>query len=248
MTHWKSYPTAQDAATACARDILASLTQALRQRNRASLAVSGGSTPKLMFQAMAQTPFDWTRVHIFFVDERCVPHDHPESNFKLCRENLLEPATLRIANVHRMKGELTPDDAARDYAHELDRFFDGGAPIFDAIHRGMGADAHTASLFPGETLIHNRTGTVASVYVEKLDRHRITLLPAVLLAARETFVLAAGADKADPLHTVFRGERDVEQYPSQLDTPWASWVTWYLDHAAARRLQVPAAVRSPSRS
>lgn len=239
MTHWKSYPTAQDAAQACGRDILASLAAALRKRGRASLAVSGGSTPKLMFEAMAQITahagFDWSNVHIFFVDERCVPHDHPESNFKLCRENLLEPAALRIANVHRMQGELAPDDAARDYAGELDEFF-GGAPIFDVIHRGMGADAHTASLFPGEPLIHNRTGWVASVYVEKLHRHRITLLPSVLLAARETFVLAAGADKADPLDAVFHGERDVERYPSQLDTPWASWVTWYLDQAAAAKL------------
>jgi len=234
-THWKSYPTAQDAAAACARDILASLARAVQLRGRASLAVSGGSTPKLMFKAMAQAGFDWTAVHIFFVDERCVPPDHAESNFRLCRENLLEPAMLRVANVHRMKGELAPDDAGADYARELDQFF-GGAPIFDVIHRGMGADAHTASLFPGERAIHDRQNTVGALYVPKLDRYRITLLPSVLLAARETFVLAAGADKAEPMHTVFHGPRDVEQYPSQLDTPWASWVTWYLDHAAAARL------------
>jgi 6-phosphogluconolactonase len=231
MTHWKSYPTAQDAASACARDILASLHRALRQRGRASLAVSGGSTPKLMFQSLAHSGFDWSNVHLFFVDERCVPPDHEESNFRLCREHLLEPAAFRIANVHRMKGELKPSDAAADYAHSLATFFEG-PPIFDVIHRGMGADAHTASLFPGEPLLHDRTGTVAAVYVEKLDRYRITLLPSVLLAARETKVLAAGADKAQPLQQVFHGPRDIERYPSQLDTPWASWVTWYLDHAA----------------
>ena len=234
-THWKSYPTAQDAAAACARDILASLAAALRKRGRATLAVSGGSTPKLMFQEMAQAGFDWSGVHVFFVDERCVPPDHDESNFKLCRERLLEPARLAFANVHRIEGELAPGDAARAYAHHLDQFF-GGAPIFDAIHRGMGADAHTASLFPGERAIHDRQNTVGALYVPKLDRHRITLLPSVLLAARETFVLAAGADKAEPLAAVFHGERNVENFPSQLDTPWASWVTWYLDAVASARL------------
>jgi 6-phosphogluconolactonase len=234
-THWKSYPTAQDAAAACARDILASLTKAIGQRGRATLAVSGGSTPKLMFQEMAKAAFDWTHVHIFFVDERCVPPDHAESNFRLCRENLLEPARLRFANVHRIQGELEPDQAGAAYAQTLEQFFEG-APIFDVIHRGMGADAHTASLFPGERAVHDRRNTVGALYVPKLDRYRLTLLPSVLLAARETMVLAAGADKAEPLRTVFHGERDVERYPSQLDTPWASWVTWYLDQAASAQL------------
>lgn len=235
-THWKSYPTAQDAAVACARDILVSLDRAVRSRGRASLAVSGGSTPKLMFQAMAGAGFDWSHVHIFFVDERCVPPDHEESNYRLCREHLLEPARIAFANVHRMKGEVLAPQAIDEYVAEMAAFFGEGVPVFDVIHRGMGADAHTASLFPGEPLIHNRTLHAGYVYVQKLDRHRLTLTPATLLAARETMVLAAGADKADPLWQVFHGERDVERYPSQLDTPWAPWVTWYLDAAAAARL------------
>ena len=236
-THWKSYPTAQDAAAACARDILASLSVAVRDRGRASLAVSGGSTPKLMFQQMVQAAFDWSHVHIFFVDERCVPPEHAESNFRLCRENLLEPAQVPLANVHRMKGEVVAPEAIDDYVRDLAAFFGAGVPVFDVIHRGMGADAHTASLFPGEPLIHNRMLNAGYVYVEKLDRHRLTLTPATLLAARKTVVLAAGADKADPLYNVFYGPRDPEQYPSQLDTPWGNWVTWYLDDAASARLR-----------
>lgn len=236
-THWKSYPTAQDAAAACSRDILALLSTAVRERGRASLAVSGGSTPKLMFQQMAQAGFDWSQVHIFFVDERCVPPEHEESNFRLCREHLLEPARVPLANVHRMKGEMVAHEAINDYVREMTAFFGEGVPVFDVIHRGMGADAHTASLFPGEPLIHDRTLHAGFVYVEKLNRHRLSLTPATLLATRETVVLAAGADKADPLWTVFHGERDVERYPSQLDTPWGSWVTWYLDDAASARLR-----------
>lgn len=236
-THWKSYPTAQDAAAACGRDILAALAAAVRSRGRAALAVSGGGTPKLMFEQMAQAGFDWSAVHIFFVDERCVPPDHEESNYRLCREHLLEPARIPFANVHRMKGELLAPEAIDDYARDMASFFGEGVPVFDVIHRGMGADAHTASLFPGEPLIHNRTLNAGYVYVQKLDRHRLTLTPATLLAARETVVLAAGADKADPVWAVFHGERDVERYPSQLDTPWGPWVTWYLDEAAAARLR-----------
>jgi 6-phosphogluconolactonase len=237
---WKSFATAEEAAAACSSRILESLANARTLRGRATLAVSGGSTPKLMFGHMARSGFDWSRVHVFFVDERCVGPDHAESNFNMCRVNLLDPAGVPPANVHRMKGEFKPSLAALDYAQELDAVFGAGSlPVFDVIHRGMGADAHTASLFPGEPLIDDRTQRVGAVYVEKLDRHRITLLPAVLLAARETAVLAAGADKADPLGKVFHGPRNPRMYPSQLDTPWASWVTWYLDEPAAARLLLP---------
>jgi len=232
---WKAFPTADAASAACAAHILQSLSAALTARGKGTLAVSGGSTPKLLFGHLARAGFDWSRTHIFFVDERCVPPEHADSNYRLCREHLLDAAGVPAANVHRMLGELEPAAAAQKYDAELAQVL-GPSPVFDIIHRGMGADAHTASLFPGEALIDDRARHTAAVYVEKLKAHRITLMPAVLLAARETLVLAAGADKAAPLQTVFHGPRDTRTYPSQLDTPWASWVTWYLDEAAAAGL------------
>lgn len=236
-THWKSYPTLAAAADACARDTAAVLNAALAERGRAAFAVSGGGPPKLLFGHLAQANLDWNRIHVFFVDERCVPPDHEASNFLLCRQHLLEPARVPFASVHRMKGEVHAPVAAAEYERDLRAFFGGdGVPRFDLILRGMGPDAHTASLFPGEPLIHDRRGLVGYVEVENLYRHRITLLPAVLLNARETFVLAGGAEKAEKIEQVFNGPRDVLAYPSQLDTPWASWVTWYLDDAAAAPL------------
>src|ERR1019366_8438950 len=142
----------------CARHIFGLLEAALATRGRASLAVSGGSTPKLMFQKMAATPFAWDRVHLFFVDERCVPPADSASNYKLANENLIAPAKIPAANVHRIEGEMAPADAAERYASEIRQFFgvsDGRMPQFDIVHRGMGPDAHTASLFPGDPLIDN---------------------------------------------------------------------------------------------
>lgn len=236
-TQWKSWPSLEAAAAACAADVVALLAEAVKERGRAAFAVSGGGPPKLLFAHLAAAAeLDWSKLHVFFVDERCVPADHEASNFLMCRKHLLEPARAHVANVHRMKGELAPADGAADYAAILKAFFGEGVPRFDLILRGMGPDAHTASLFPGEPLIEDRDGLVAAVEVENQYRHRITLLPAVLLNARATFVLAGGAEKAEKLDAVFHGPRDAKAYPSQLDTPWAPWVTWYLDDAAAAPL------------
>ncbi len=237
--NWYAYATPDDAAAHCAQRIFRELETALNASRPVSLAVSGGSTPKLMFGHMSRTRFDWSEVHLFFVDERCVGPTDPDSNYRMCEESFIRPAHFPARNVHRIKGELRPDDAARIYQDEITAFFDlkpGELPAFDVIHRGMGADAHTASLFPGEPLIEDREGICASVWVPKLGKYRITLLPGVLLHARHTVVLAAGADKAEPLHQVFNADHDPLQYPSQIDTPHGRNVAWYLDEAAAAKL------------
>lgn len=237
--NWYAYSTPDDAAAHCAQRVLRELENALDAGRPVTLAVSGGSTPKLMFGHMARTRFDWKQVHLFFVDERCVEPTDAESNYRMCEESFIKPAYFPRANVHRMKGELQPDETARLYTEELVEFFGlaaGELPAFDVIHRGMGADAHTASLFPGEPLINDREGICAAVWVPKLSKYRITLLPGVLLHARQTVVLAAGADKTEPLYQVFNAEHDPLQYPSQIDTPHGRNVAWYLDSKAAARL------------
>jgi 6-phosphogluconolactonase len=225
---------AQSAAEACCADILARLAQAVADKGNASLAISGGSTPKLMFDAMARTSFDWSHVHVFWVDERPVPPNHEQSNYKLAHDHLIEPA--KIANAHRIPAELPPDHAASRYAHELRDYFqlqDRMLPRFDVIHLGIGADAHTASLFPGEPLIENRDGLAAAVYVQKVKQWRITLLPGVLLAARHVAVLAAGADKVDALRHIFHDPFVPLEYPAQLVTRRTSPTVFFLDEAAA---------------
>ncbi|MGB9611442.1 MAG: 6-phosphogluconolactonase, partial [Bryobacteraceae bacterium] len=143
-------------------------------------------------------------------------------------------------NVHRVEGELPPGEAARRYEAEIRSFFrlaPGALPQFDVIHRGLGADAHTASLFPGEPLIEDREGIAAAVWVEKLSAWRITLLPGVLLNARHTVVLATGADKAEALRNVFLAPHEPKQFPGQLGLREGLAMTWFLDEAAAQWLE-----------
>ena len=230
---------ADSAASACASFVLDVLRVALDNEARATFAISGGSSPRLLFSRLAASGFDWSRVHLFWVDERCVPPEDNQSNYKLANETLITPAKINDANVHRIQGELDPDEGARRYVKEITEFFGSSEPPeFSLIHRGMGPDAHTASLFPGEPLIDNRTGIAAAVWVEKMKSHRVTLLPGVLLKARRTVLQVAGTDKAEALYNVLRGPEDVKQYPCQLGTRGSSGrsAIWFLDKAAAAKL------------
>jgi 6-phosphogluconolactonase len=233
------YPDPAATAEACAQYLLNLLNQAAADTGRASLAVSGGSTPKLMFQTMAGMKFDWSRIHLFFVDERVVPPTDDLSNYKLANENLIAPAKIPHANVHRVPGELEPEQAAAAYLKDIEAFFhlsSGQGPVFDCIHLGTGPDAHTASLFPGDKLIENRTGIATAVYSESKKNWRVTLLPRVLLAAKYTAFLVTGADKEEAVQNVLEAPYDPLQFPAQLVTRSGAKVEWFLDQAAARRV------------
>lgn len=234
--HWYTYASADLAAEAGSRQILLHLEQALAGHSTASLAISGGSTPKLMLQHLAKAKFDWSRVHLFWVDERMVPPTDPDSNYLLAEENFIKPARFPHRNLHRIQGELRADIAAEHYAAEIEEFFGlpaGELPHFDVIHLGMGADGHTASLFPGDPLIEDRKALAAAVWVEKLSRWRVTLLPGVLLNARHVLMLVAGADKAEALKTVTEGAYEPLRYPAQLIAHHSRHLTWCVDREAA---------------
>lgn len=230
--------TAQESASACSEYILASLSEALKSQPQAAIAISGGKTPALLFADLAKSGFDWSKVHFFWVDERCVPPGDDQSNFKLANETLLIPARIPQHNVHRVHGELEPDEAAIRYLDEIMQFFnlkEHELPTYDVLHRGMGPDAHTASLFPGEPLIENRTGIAAAVWVEKMRNHRVTLLPGVLLGAKRTVLQIAGEDKAEAVYHVLKGPEDHMKYPCQIASR-DSKATWFLDKPAASKL------------
>lgn len=231
---------ARAAAEACAQHILGVLKQARAERGRATIALSGGTSPKLMFERMAASKFQWHGIHFFWVDERPVPPDDDRSNYKLAAGALLSPAAIPPQQVHRIHAELDPAVAADMYVEEIRSFFKLQAnelPRFDVIHRGMGGEAHTASLFPGEPLIGDRQKIAATVRVEKLSQWRITLLPGVLLAARHTAMLVAGEDKATAVQAVFEEPYDPFKYPAQLGLRDAEEVEWFLDEPAGRLLQ-----------
>jgi 6-phosphogluconolactonase len=188
-----------------------------------------------MFERFARTPFAWERVHLFWVDERAVPPTDSQSNFKFTQDAWLRPGNFPTANIHRIEAELDPAEAASRYVADIQKFFglaEGELPHFDAMHRGMGPDAHTASLFPGEALIDNRTDIAAAVWVEKFQQWRITLLPGVLLAARHTTLLATGADKAAALRSVLDSPFDPRHYPAQIASGDAA--VWFVDAAAQK--------------
>jgi len=215
---------AASAAAACATAILGHLDSAIAKRGRATLAVSGGTSPKIVFEYFARTARDWSRIHVYWVDERCVPSEDPRSNYKLARDAWLAPSAVPEGNVHRVRTELGLEEAARCYDSEL-----RAAGIFDVIHRGMGADGHTASLFPGDPLIDDREHFAAAVH---RDVPRITMLRTVLEAARQTVVLATGADKRAVLDQVLHAPYDPMKYPAQIVALDPARATWYVDRAA----------------
>ena len=233
---WYTSPDASGAAEACAHHVVSILEEVLSGQEFATMAVSGGSTPRLLFEWLAKSKFHWQNVHLFWVDERCVPPTDPASNYKLADDYLIHPAHIPKRHVHRVVGEIAPKTAAARYAAEIREFFgldDGELPHFDVVHRGMGPDAHTASLFPGEPLIDDREGIAAAVFVPKFSQWRVTLLPGALLAAKHTVFLVAGADKAEAVRAVFKEEYDPKKYPAQIASHHGRGVTWFLDQPAA---------------
>jgi 6-phosphogluconolactonase len=219
--------------------------EAVAARGRARIAVSGGSTPKATFKLLADPahPFlkrmPWQEIDLFWVDERCVPPDDAESNYRMTRESLLDHVGMHPEQIHRIHGELEPEVAAAQYEYELRKSFrlEGAeAPRFDIVELGMGDDGHTASIFPHTDAIHEMGRLVTANHVPQKDTWRITLTWPVINHAREVFFLIAGADKAAPLKEVFTGPKDVERLPSQLICPASGILTLILDKAAAAQL------------
>ena len=171
--HTFVYEDAQEASAACARRTLDILQETLAGESYATLAISGGSTPKLMYAELAKAHFDWSKVHLFWVDERGVAPTDSQSNFKLAKEHLIDPGHFPGRNVHRIQAELAPDIAARLYDEDIREFFalpSGEFPHFDIIYQGMGPDAHTASLFPGEPLIDDHENIAEAIWSEPMTQ------------------------------------------------------------------------------
>ena len=207
------------------------------------VALSGGSTPRALYSLLAGAEFQsqvpWDRVHFFWGDERCVPPDHPDSNYRMAFETLLSKAPVPEKNIHRLEAELAPEAAAARYEKAIRDFFslaDSAWPAFDLIFLGLGDDGHTASLFPGSEALHENKRLVAAAYVEKLKTYRITLTLPVLNRAANIIFLVAGASKAAILRDVLQRESSKNLPARQIDPPNGRLI-WFVDQAAAARLQ-----------
>jgi 6-phosphogluconolactonase len=199
-------------------------------RGTCALGLAGGSTPRPAYEALAASPLKdaiaWDRVFIYFGDERAVPPDHPESNFRMAREALIARASIPAANVHRMEADATDlEEAADRYAALL-------PPALDVLVLGVGPDGHTASLFPGSPALAERARRVVPSRAPKPPERRLTITPPVIAAARRIVVLAAGTDKAEAVSRALRGSASPEEVPSRL----ARDGVWFLDRAAASGL------------
>jgi len=208
---------------------------------RGSFAVSlaGGSTPKAMFALLAAEPLssqvDWSSVRFFFGDERCVPPDHPDSNYGMAKKNLFDPLRIPAENIHRMRGEAAPEEAALEYQGILLKEL-GATPVLDLIFLGMGPEGHTASLFPGVFSQFDPQRYVVTTYIEKLSAHRITLTPRAINAARAIVLVTGGEAKADALVQVLAGARNPDLYPAQILNPEHGSLTWLVDRGATKGL------------
>jgi 6-phosphogluconolactonase len=227
-----------------AERVVAHARHAIAYRGRFLLALSGGSTPRPLYELLASPRFatriDWTRVHMFWGDERCVPPDQPESNYRMAREALLDHVPLPPANVHRIRGEDEPAEAAAAYEELLGAFF-GSREIspkdsFDLVLLGMGADGHTASLFPGSAAARETRRWVVASPGPQPGSWRVSLTPVLLNAAENVTFLVTGADKAERLKDVLEnGQPDL--LPAQLIRPTHGALHWMIDAAAAARLR-----------
>jgi 6-phosphogluconolactonase len=225
---------------ACAFEDLSRLK--VMENKTFAAALSGGLTPRLLYQILASPALAgrirWENIHLFQVDERCVPPDHPDSNYRMIREALLDNADIPAENFHRMQAEQADlEQAAQDYAHELARVLqpqDGDRPRLDIVFLGMGPDGHTASLFPGTPALEEQIAWVRPNHVERLGLRRLTMTLPLLNAAAHVIFLVAGADKAEGLCKVLEGPPG--QLPAQRIQPLNGNLSWYLDEAAARKL------------
>lgn len=234
------HPNAELAAEAAADRFVAAATRALRSRGSFLVALSGGNTPRRLYELLATPPraaqVDWTRVQVCWSDERCVPPDSPQSNYRMAQEALLSRVPLPAGNVHRMRGEGDPIQEARRYEELLRRLLWGPGARLDLVLLGLGRDGHTASLVPGATAVHDSVQWVAPAFSETSAQWRITLTPRLINAAAEVVFLAWGADKADMVARVLEGPRAPHDIPAQLIAPVDGALVWILDRAAATPL------------
>jgi 6-phosphogluconolactonase len=209
-------------------------------QGRFTVALSGGATPRRLYTLLGTTPYreniEWGRVHVFWADERCVPGDHPESNFRLAADAFLSRVALPKENIHRIKGEEGAGRAAQDYEQELRSFFGPASfPVFDLIILGAGEDGHTASLFPGSASLQERTRLALPVSLEPPKLSRVTLTLPVLDHAAEVLFLVAGRAKAGVVHAIMEKGNPMV-YPAGLVRTAQGSSTWLIDRQAASLL------------
>jgi 6-phosphogluconolactonase len=240
----KTYPDAEAVSHAAAEELIRCAGEAVAARGRFLVTLSGGSTPQRLYQLLAEPPYrdqvEWGKFEVFWGDERCVPPNHQDSNYRMAREALLERVPVPATQAHRMEAERPDRDAAaRDYQAVIARVCGvsagGPPPALDLVLLGMGPDGHTASLFPGTAALDETVRWCVTNHVPKFAADRLTLTVPLLNRARQVLFVVAGTDKAVPLAEVLEGPPDPHRLPAQLIKPDGRLV-WFVDRLAAAKL------------
>ena len=212
----------------------------LQQRDRFTIALSGGSTPKALHQLLARPPLrdriDWSRVHIFWGDERFVPLTDERNNARMAYDTLLSHVPVVEAHIHVMKTDLPPEVSMAEYEQLLHQYFDGHDYTFDLVLLGMGDDGHTLSLFPGTAVVNEERTWTKAFFLTQQTMFRLTLTAPVVNRAAAVLFLVAGASKADALREVLHGAYQPDKYPAQRIKPGSGELIWFIDKAAAAKL------------
>ena len=233
----------QELSLAAAELFVDTAAQAIATRGRFLTALSGGGTPKPLYQLLAHTPYcdqiEWSKVHAFWGDERCVPHNDPGNNYFQAKQALFDHVPLPLENIHRAASELEPGDAAHDYARVLNTFAEAPLawPRFDLVLLGMGDDGHTASLFPGSQVDITSPVVAVTANYQSRPANRVSLTPRVFNSARRVIFLVSGADKAVTLTQVLSDISNMDLLPAQRIRPTDGEVIWLVDEAAASKAQ-----------
>src|SRR5579864_8974005 len=236
-------PSLQELFQAAAQHFVQQATEAVGRSGRFTVALAGGSTPKGLYSLLAtefRSSIPWKQTYFFWGDERHVPPDHPDSNFRMAEEAMLSKVPVPADNIFRIPaGGKDADEVALQYEQTIRSFFQlktGEFPCFDLILLGLGPDGHTASLFPDNSALRETSRLVVANWVEKFQTHRLTLTLPVLNHAGCISFLVAGADKANALHDVLEGDAPGEQFPAKLVKPAQGKLIWFVDRAAASGL------------
>lgn len=232
----KKFNNIEELSQFAARTFIERANQAIDKRGRFLVSLSGGSTPMKLYERLADEKLDWSRVHFFWGDERCVPADDPGNTYGQTKKILFDK--ISATNIHRVESELEPASAAERYAHTLSGFADApfDFPRFDLVLLGMGDDGHTASLFPRSPVDIDTSTIAVTAHYQDRPANRVSLTPKVFNEAREIWFLVTGTSKAELLRNVIHGERNLGLYPAQRIQPINGNLVWMVDEAAGKFL------------
>jgi 6-phosphogluconolactonase len=228
-------------ALGAAQEFVRLVNLAIETRGVCRVALSGGDTPRRLYSRLAKAPFahalDWTKVHVFFGDERAVPPSDHQSNYGMVYHELLSHIDIPEGNIHRVLGELSPEEAARRYQQELEHEFEHQDVRFDIVLLGLGEDGHTASLFPRTKSVLEDISLVCSVYVPQMESWRITLTFRTINNAARVLFLVAGEKKASILERVLTAQQPERDLPATMVLPKEGTMMWMVDNDAAANVK-----------